>query len=470
MAEKEEKEKKPKVPRQKMPEQEPKVRAKNFNEVPFGYTPELAQLESSRCLQCKKPKCIEGCPVEIDIPAFIKLINEGDFDGSARKLKERNSLPAVCGRVCPQEDQCEKVCIVGKKDQPVAIGRMERFAADWERTKGKITIPENAPATGKKVAVVGSGPAGLTLAGDLILKGHEVTIFEALHKTGGVLIYGIPEFRLPKDIVQSEVNYLERLGVKVECNCVIGRIETVDELLKEYDAVFLGLGAGLPQFLNVPGENYCGIYSANEYLTRSNLMKAYLFPKYDTPIARGKNVAVFGAGNVAMDSARTALRLGADTVRIIYRRSRDEMPARIEEVHHAEEEGVQFYLLTAPTKFLGNDNGWVTGVECLKMELGEPDDSGRRRPVPIKGSEFQLECDLAVVAIGAGPNPLLPTQTQGLELNKRGYIVADLETGKTTKPGVWAGGDIVTGSATVILAMGAGRKAANSIHEYLMSK
>ena len=470
MVEKEEKEKKPKVPRQKMPEQEPKVRAKNFDEVPFGYTPELAQLEASRCLQCKKPKCIEGCPVEIDIPAFVKLISEGDFDGSARKLKERNSLPAVCGRVCPQEDQCEKICIVGKKDQPVAIGRLERFAADWERTKGTITIPEKAPPTGKKVAVVGSGPAGLTLAGDLILKGHEVTIFEALHKTGGVLIYGIPEFRLPKAIVQSEVNYLERLGVKVECNCVIGRIETVDELLKEYNAVFLGLGAGLPQFLNVPGENYCGIYSANEYLTRSNLMKAYLFPKYDTPIARGKNVAVFGAGNVAMDSARTALRLGADTVRIIYRRSRDEMPARIEEVHHAEEEGVQFYLLTAPTKFFGNDNGWVTGVECLRMELGEPDDSGRRRPVPIKGSEFQLECDLAVVAIGAGPNPLLPTQTQGLELNKRGYIVADLETGKTTKPGVWAGGDIVTGSATVILAMGAGRKAANSIHEYLMNQ
>ena len=470
MAEKEEKEKKPKVPRQKMPEQEPKVRAKNFDEVPFGYTPELAQLESSRCLQCKKPKCIEGCPVEIDIPAFVKLISEGDFAGSARKLKERNSLPAVCGRVCPQEDQCEKVCIVGKKDQPVAIGRLERFAADWERTKGEITIPEKAPATGKKVAVVGSGPAGLTLAGDLILKGHEVTIFEALHKTGGVLIYGIPEFRLPKAIVQAEVNYMERLGVKVECNCVIGRIETVDELLKEYDAVFLGLGAGLPQFLNVPGENFCGIYSANEYLTRSNLMKAYLFPKYDTPIALGKNVAVFGAGNVAMDSARTALRLGADTVRIIYRRSRDEMPARIEEVHHAEEEGVQFYLLTAPTKFLGDDNGWVTGVECLQMELGEPDDSGRRRPVPIKGSEFKLECDMAVVAIGAGPNPLLPTQTPGLELNKRGYIVADLETGKTTKPGVWGGGDIVTGSATVILAMGAGRKAGNSIHEYLMNK
>jgi glutamate synthase (NADPH/NADH) small chain len=464
------KEKKEKVPRQKMPEQEPKVRARNFEEVPFGYTPDLAQLEASRCLQCKKPKCIEGCPVEIDIPAFIKLTSEGDFAGAARKLKERNSLPAVCGRVCPQEDQCEKLCIVGKKDQPVAVGRLERFAADWERTKGTITIPEKAPSTGKKVAVVGSGPAGLTLAGDLILKGHDVTVFEALHKTGGVLIYGIPEFRLPKEIVQAEVNYLEKLGVKVECNCVIGRIETVDELLKEYDAVFLGLGAGLPQFLNIPGENFCGVYSANEYLTRSNLMKAYLFPKYDTPIAKGKNVAVFGAGNVAMDSARTALRLGADTVRIIYRRSRDEMPARIEEVHHAEEEGVQFYLLTAPMKFLGDDNGWVTGVECLRMELGEPDESGRRRPVPVQGSEFKLECDLAVVAIGAGANPLLPTQTPGLELNKRGYIVADLETGKTTKPRVWAGGDIVTGSATVILAMGAGRKAANSIHEYLMNQ
>jgi len=463
-------EKKEKVPRQKMPEQEAKVRAKNFNEVPFGYPSEVAQLEASRCLQCKKPKCIEGCPVEIDIPAFVKKVAEGDFVGAARKLKERNSLPAVCGRVCPQEDQCEKVCIVGKKDQPVAIGRLERFAADWERDKGEVTVPEKAPSTGKKVAVVGSGPAGLTLGGDLILKGHQVTIFEALHKTGGVLIYGIPEFRLPKDIVQAEVNYLIKLGVKVEVNCVIGRIETVDELLQEYDAVFLGLGAGLPQFLNVPGENLCGIYSANEYLTRSNLMKAYLFPKYDTPIAQGKNVAVFGAGNVAMDSARTALRLGANTVRIIYRRSRDEMPARIEEIHHAEEEGVQFYLLTAPTRFLGDDNGWVTGVECLRMELGEPDESGRRRPIPVKGSEFQLECDLAVVAIGAGANPLLPTTTPGLELNKRGYIVADLETGKTTKPGVWAGGDIVTGSATVILAMGAGRKAANSIHEYLMNK
>ncbi len=466
----EEKKEKKKVPRQKMPEQEPKVRARNFNEVPFGYTPELAQLEASRCLQCKKPKCIEGCPVEVEIPAFIKLITSGDYVGAARKLKERNALPAVCGRVCPQEDQCEKLCLVGKKDQPVAIGRLERFAADWEREKGAVSIPEKAPATGKKVAVVGCGPAGLTVAGDLILKGHDVTIFEALHKPGGVLIYGIPEFRLPKAIVEAEVNYLERLGVKVQMNAVIGRIQTVDEILQEYDAVFVGVGAGLPTFLGIPGENLCGVYSANEYLTRSNLMKAYRFPEYDTPIARGKNVAVFGAGNVAMDSARTALRLGAETVRIIYRRSREEMPARIEEVHHAEEEGVEFHLLTAPTRFFGNDTGWVTGFECLKMELGEPDESGRRRPVPMKGSEFKLDCDLAVVAVGTGANPLITATTQGLELNKRGYIVADLETGKTSKEGVWAGGDIVTGSATVILAMGAGRKAANSMHEYLMNK
>ncbi|MBW2058882.1 MAG: NADPH-dependent glutamate synthase [Deltaproteobacteria bacterium] len=464
----EEKPKKRKIPMQKMPEQPPEVRKRNFDEVPLGYSPEAAQLEASRCLQCKKPKCVEGCPVGIDIPGFIRLIEEGDFDAAARKIKETNALPAICGRVCPQEDQCQKTCILGKKAEPVAIGRLERFAADWERTKGKMILPQKAAPTGKRVAVVGSGPAGLTVAGDLILKGHEVTIFEALHKAGGVLVYGIPEFRLPKAIVQAEVDYLMKLGVKVEPNSVIGRIETVDGLLEDgFDAVFLGLGAGLPMFMNIPGENLCGIYSANEYLTRSNLMKAYLFPEYDTPIARGKDVCVLGAGNVSMDSARTALRLGADRVRIVYRRSRAEMPARIEEIHHAEEEGVEFLLLTTPVRFLGNEDGWVKGMECIKMELGEPDDSGRRRPIPIKGSEHILECDLVVVAIGAGANPLLPTQTPGLELNRRGYIVADPATGKTTKRGVWAGGDIVTGSATVILAMGAGRHAADSIHDYL---
>jgi glutamate synthase (NADPH/NADH) small chain len=469
MAEEKPKGKREKVPRQEMAEQKPEDRTRNFNEVPFGYSPEQARLEASRCLQCKKPKCIDGCPVEIDIPGFIQLIHDGDFIGAARKLKEKNSLPAICGRVCPQEDQCEKVCILGKKDEPVAVGRLERFVADWERAQGEIEIPSKDPPTGKRVAVVGSGPAGLTLAGDLIKKGHAVTVFEALHKTGGVLVYGIPEFRLPKAIVQAEVDYLAKLGVEIKVDNVIGRIRTVDELFEEgYHAVFVGIGAGLPLFMGIPGENFCGIYSANEYLTRSNLMKAYLFPEYDTPIARGKNVAVFGAGNVSMDSARTALRLGAEKVRIVYRRSRVEMPARIEEIQRAEEEGVEFHLLTTPTRFFGDDNGWVTGMECIRMELGEPDESGRRRPVPIKGSEFSMECDLAVVAIGAGANPLLPNTTPGLELNKRGYIVADLETGKTTKKGVWAGGDIVTGSATVISAMGAGRQAANSIHDYLM--
>ncbi len=469
MAEEKPKGKREKIPRQEMAEQKPEDRIRNFNEVPFGFTPEQARLEASRCLQCKKPKCIDGCPVEIDIPAFVGLIWEGDFTGAAKKLKERNSLPAICGRVCPQEDQCEIVCILGKKDEPVAIGRLERFAADWERAQGEVEIPQKDPPTGKRVAVVGSGPAGLTLAGDLIKKGHEVTVFEALHKTGGVLVYGIPEFRLPKSIVQAEVDYLAKLGVEIKVDNVIGRIKTVEDLFEEgYDAVFLGIGAGLPLFMGIPGENFCGIYSANEYLTRSNLMKAYLFPEYDTPIARGKNVAVFGAGNVSMDSARTTLRLGAEKVRIVYRRSRVEMPARIEEIQRAEEEGVEFHLLTTPTRFFGDDNGWVTGMECIRMELGEPDESGRRRPVPIKGSEFSMDCDLVVVAIGAGANPLLPNTTPGLELNKRGYIVADPETGKTTKKGVWAGGDIVTGSATVISAMGAGRQAANSIHDYLM--
>jgi len=451
-----------------MSEQDPKVRAKNFDEVPFGYNPELAKLEASRCLQCKKPTCIDGCPVSINIPAFIELILQGDFLGAARKLKEMNSLPAVCGRVCPQEDQCEKVCILGKKGEPVAVGRLERFAADYEMTHGEFIMPPKAPSTGKKVAVVGSGPAGLTLAGDLIKKGHQVTIFEALHKAGGVLVYGIPEFRLPKAIVQAEVDYLQKLGVEVKTNMVIGKIYTVDELMVNgYQAVFLGTGAGLPTFMNIPGENFNGVYSANEYLTRSNLMKAYLFPQYDTPIAKGKKVAVLGGGNVAMDSARTALRLGADDVYIVYRRSKKELPARIEEVHHAEEEGIQFHFLTLPVEILGNEEGWVCGMKCQQMELGEPDESGRRRPIPIPGSEFTLKVDMVVVAIGTGANPLIPSTTPDLKTTKWGYIVADHETGATSKEGVYAGGDIVTGSATVILAMGAGRKAAEAIHKYL---
>ena len=460
--------KKEKIPRQKMPEQEPKVRARNFEEVPYGYTPELAMLEAQRCIQCKDPRCKQGCPVEIDIPQFIAKIKEGEFEGAIRKLWEKNSLPAVCGRVCPQEVQCEGMCILGKKDAPVAIGNLERFAADYQRTQGRNILPPKAEPTGKKVAVVGAGPAGLTVAGDLTLKGHEVTIYEALHAPGGVLIYGIPEFRLPKAIVAQECNFLERLGAKIEVDSVIGASETVDELFAQgFDAIFLGVGAGLPVFLKIPGEHFIGVYSANEYLTRSNLMKAYTFPNYDTPIVRGKNVATFGGGNVAMDSARTALRLGAEHSYIIYRRSMAELPARTAEIHHAEEEGVEFLLLANPLRFLGDQDGRLTGVECLKMELGEPDASGRRRPVPIPGSEFMVEIDTAVIAIGSGSNPLLTKSTPGLTLNKWGYIVADPKTGKTMKPRVWAGGDIVTGSATVILAMGAGRLAANSIHDYL---
>jgi glutamate synthase (NADPH/NADH) small chain len=463
------KDKKQKKGKVRMPEQEPKVRARNFLEVPTGYTPEMAQEEAARCLQCKNPGCVDGCPVGVDIPGFIKLAKEGDFTQSIRHVWQQNSLPAVCGRVCPQESQCEGKCILAKKGDPVAIGNLERFVADWERAHGTGALPPKAAATGKKVAVVGAGPAGLTVAGDLIQKGHDVTVYEAFHKPGGVLLYGIPEFRLPKEIVAQEVNFLERLGVNVQCNAVVGRTVSLDELFEEgYQAIFLGLGAGLPKFMNIPGENLVGILSANEYLTRANLMKAYLFPKVDTPIPRGKDVVVLGGGNVAMDSARTALRLGADRVRLVYRRSRDEMPARAAEAHHAEEEGIEFYLLTNPTRYIGNEKGRLTGMECIKMELGEPDASGRRRPVPVKGSEIELPCDLCIVAVGTGANPLLTSSTPDLKINKWGYIEADSMSGKTLKKGVWAGGDIVTGSATVILAMGAGRNAANSIHDYLM--
>jgi glutamate synthase (NADPH/NADH) small chain len=465
------KKKRVKIPRQSMPEQDPQVRSKNFDEVPLGYTEEQALLEASRCLHCKKPFCVSGCPVDIDIPGFIELINEKDFTGAARKIKETNSLPAVCGRVCPQENQCEEVCILGKKGDPVAIGRLERFVADYERNSGDIVIPEISIRTGKRIAVVGSGPAGLTIAGDLVRLGHEVTIFEGLHKAGGVLIYGIPEFRLPKNIVDAEVDYLEKLGAEIVTNTVIGRGKTVDDLLEEgYDAVFLGVGAGAPVFMNIPGENLSGIYSANEYLTRSNLMKAYRFPEYDTPIAIGRNVGVIGGGNVTMDSARTALRLGADNVYVIYRRTEAEMPARIEEIHHAREEGVQFMLLTNPVEYIGDENGWVKGAKCIRMELGEPDESGRRRPVPLEGSEFVVDIDMVVVAIGTMANPVIPATTPGLEINRWGYIVTKHETGETSREGIYAGGDIVTGSATVILAMGAAKKAARAIDEHVRNK
>ncbi len=466
MAEKEKKKKG--GTRAAMPEQDPEVRKRNFLEVPTGYTMAMAQQEAARCIQCRKPGCVAGCPVEVDIPGFINLITEGDMTAAIRHLWSKNALPAVCGRVCPQETQCEAKCIVGKKGDPVAIGNLERFCADYERENGTGELPPTQPATGKKVAVIGAGPSGLTVAGDLIVKGHDVTIFEAFHRAGGVLVYGIPEFRLPKAIVAQEVNFLERLGVNVQCNAVVGRTVTLDELFEEgFDAIYMGVGAGLPRFMNIPGENLVGILSANEYLTRANLMKAYEFPKVDTPIPLGKNVVVLGAGNVAMDSARTAMRLGADKVRVVYRRSRDEMPARIDEIHHAEQEGIEFFLLTNPTQYLGNDKGRLTGMQCLKMELGEPDDSGRRRPVPMEGSEFELECDLCIVAVGSGANPLLTNDTPDIQLNQWGYVIADPRTGKTTKKAVWAGGDIVTGAATVILAMGAGRQAADSIHDYL---
>jgi glutamate synthase (NADPH) small chain len=451
-----------------MAEQSPEIRITNFNEVPLGYSPDDALAEAARCLKCKKPKCVEGCPVRVDIPGFIKLISDGQFAHAAKKIKETNCLPAICGRVCPQESQCEALCILGKKSEPISVGRLERFAADYERENNLIELPKKTPPTGKKIAVIGAGPAGLTLAGDLVLLGHHVVIFEAFHRPGGVLIYGIPEFRLPKKIVEDEVDYLRRLGADLQLNQVIGNSILVDELLDKegFDAAFIGVGAGLPTFMNIPGENLGGVYSANEYLTRSNLMKAYDFPNYDTPVVRGRNVCVVGGGNVAMDSARTARRLGAENVYILYRRSLEEMPARAEEIHHAQQEGIIFKLLCAPLEYLGDTRGMVAQVRCQEMELGEPDDSGRRRPVPKKDAQFLLDTELVIIAIGANANPLLTRNTKDLELNRRGYIVTDAN-GRTTRKGVWAGGDIVTGSATVILAMGAGKAAAKDIHNQL---
>ncbi len=451
-----------------MPEQAPEDRARNFEEVPYGYSEQTAMLEASRCLKCKKPRCVEGCPVNIDIPAFIALVQEGKFIEAAWKVKEQNTLPAVCGRVCPQEEQCEKLCVLGVKGEPVAIGRLERFVADFERNSGQIKVPQIPPKTGKRVAIVGAGPAGLTVAGDLIKRGHAVTVFEALQEAGGVLTYGIPEFRLPKVIVQAEVNYLKKLGVEFVMDYVVGRNSTIRELMngEGYDAVFVGSGAGLPSFMRIPGENLVGVYSANEYLTRSNLMKAYLFPKYDTPPIKRQRVAVVGGGNVAMDSARTALRLGGD-VTIVYRRAREQMPARVEEIHHAEQEGVKFKLLNNPTRIIGDKRHRVVAMECIRMELGEPDDSGRRRPVPVKGSEFIMELDTVIVAIGNQPNPLIPQTMPELKTTKWGTIVVDESTMQTSVPGVFAGGDIVSGAATVILAMGQGRIAAASIDKYL---
>ncbi len=456
-----------KIPRQDMPEQDSTLRVHNFQEVPYGFTSELALLEAGRCLQCKKPLCVEGCPVNIDIPSFIALVAEEKYNEAAKKIKERNVFPAICGRVCPQESQCEEKCIVGHKDKPVAIGRLERFVADYERKMDLVNVPVINNETGKKIAVIGSGPGGLTVAADMRQLGYGVTVYEALHETGGVLTYGIPEFRLPKSIVQFEINYLKEMGVRFELNHVIGNIITIDELLENYDAVYVGVGAGLPTFMNIAGESLGNVFSSNEYLTRMNLMKAYKFPEYDTPKPTGNKVAVIGGGNVAMDCARTAIRTGSNEVTIVYRRSRHELPAREEEVHHAEEEGIKFKLLCSPIKYIGTDHNTIKGMECIQMELGEPDASGRRRPVPIENSNFVIDCDMAIVAIGTGPNPIISQSTPDMELNKWGYIQANEETNETTKPFVYAGGDIVTGSATVIEAMGAGRIAARAMHAKL---
>lgn len=458
--------KKPDLERREIPKQPPEVRRHNFFEVALGYTEELAVAEARRCIQCKKPQCVPSCPVEIDIPGFIGHIAKGDFQEGVRVLKSRNCLPAVCGRVCPQEEQCEKTCALKKLGGTVAIGRLERFLADWEAARGAPEMPAIQGPTGKKVAVVGGGPAGLTVAGDLIQLGYAVTIYEALHRMGGVLVYGIPEFRLPKAIVNREVQYLQRLGVKLVTDFVVGKTRTIDSLLEEYDAIFVGSGAGLPWFMEIPGENLNGVYSANEYLTRLNLMKGYRFPEYHTPIKVHKRVAVVGGGNVAMDCARSALRLGAES-RIVYRRSREELPARLEEVENAEEEGVIFEFLTLPVRYEGDANGWVRRMVCQRMRLGEPDASGRRSPIPIEGDETVFEVDAVVCAIGNSPNPLIGSTTPGLTLGKKGNIMADEATGSTSRAKIWAGGDVVTGAATVILAMGAGRKAARAMHEYL---
>jgi glutamate synthase (NADPH) small chain len=455
------------VPRRiPVPEQEPRKRRGNFEEVSRGFTPELAVKEAERCLQCKNPGCVRGCPVNVPIPGFIKLVREGDFEGAIGLIREKNVLPAVCGRVCPQEEQCEKLCILGKKHEPVGIGRLERFAADWERRQCSVNVPPVSAPSGKRVAVVGSGPSGLTCAYDLAKLGHKVVIYEALHEAGGVLFYGIPEFRLPKNIVTCEIEVLKKMGVEIVRNAVIGKLMTVGELMDEYSACYIATGAGLPRFLNIEGENLNGVYSANEFLTRTNLMKAYDFPRHDTPVIRGRRVAVIGGGNVAMDSVRTALRLGAEEAMIVYRRSEAEMPARREEIHHAREEGVRFEFLTNPVRIIG-EKGWVKEMECVRMELTEPDESGRRRPVAREGSGFIIRTDVVIVAVGTGANPLIPRSTGDLALSERGYIAVEEETGRTSREGVFAGGDIVTGSATVISAMGAGRKAARAIHEYL---
>lgn len=457
--------------RHKMPEQPAEERRSNFSEVALGYTADIAQAEANRCLQCKTAPCRQGCPVEVNIPAFIKHLKDGRFEAAIKEIKHKNNLPAICGRVCPQENQCEKHCVLAKKGEAVAIGRLERFAADF----GQKCNSENSRQTQReplgKVAVIGAGPAGLTAAGDLAGLGYKVTVYEALHAPGGVLMYGIPEFRLPKETVRQEIDALKQSGVTIEVNAIAGKTFTIDELLSDcgFDAVFIGTGAGLPHFMDIPGENLNGVYSANEFLTRVNLMEAYKFPITDTPVHVGRNVAVVGGGNVAMDAARTSLRLGAENVYIVYRRSEEEIPARSEELEHAKEEGIQFHLLTAPVKINGDDKGWVTSLECIKMQLGEPDQSGRRRPIPMEGSNFELTADTVVMAIGQGPNPLVQQTTPGLAVNRHGNITAD-EAGVTSKEGVFAGGDIVTGAATVILAMGAGKKAAAAIHEYVQSK